>query len=60
MCEKGVSLYLEDSECNDITLMEKIKELTPDKLLEMSKKTKLMSKSNPTEEIVNQLKSTIK
>ena len=27
MCEKGVSLYLEDSECNEENLLFKIKEI---------------------------------
>ena len=60
MCEKGVSLYLEDAQCNAGTLLEKIKELDDDKLFQMQKKADELAQKNPTQEIVNQLKSTIK
>lgn len=62
MCEKGVSLYLEDSECNEENLLAKIKEIldSQDKFADMVEKTKELAKNNPTEEIVRQLKSTIK
>ncbi len=59
MCEKGVSLYIEDSECTCENLLKKINEITDEKLLQMSKKAKELAKINPTEEIVKQLKSTI-
>lgn len=62
MCEKGVSLYLEDSECNEDNLLFKINELISDKekLSKMQEKAKALAKDNPTEKIVNQLKSIIK
>lgn len=62
MCEKGISLYLEDSECNEESLLTKIKEIldSQDKFADMVEKTKELAKNNPTEEIVRQLKSTIK
>lgn len=62
MCERGVSLYLEDSECNEDNLLFKIKELVSDKekLVNMQEKAKELAKKNPTDEIVNQLKSIIK
>lgn len=62
MCERGVSLYLEDSECNEDILLFKIKELVSDKekLVNMQEKAKELAKKNPTDEIVNQLKSIIK
>lgn len=62
MLERGVSLYLEDSECNEDNLLFKIKELISDKnkFAEMSAKTEEFSKVNPTERIVEQLKSIIK
>ena len=62
MCEKGVSLYLEDSECNEETLLGKIKEILDNSSIfeSMVAKTKELAKNNPTEEIVKQLKSTIK
>ncbi len=62
MCEKGVSLYLEDSDCNKENLLAKIKEIidSSDKFADMVEKTKELAKNNPTEEIVKQLKSTIK
>lgn len=62
MCEKGVSLYLEDSDCNEENLLAKIKEILDcsDKFSIMVEKTKELAKNNPTEEIVRQLKSTIR
>lgn len=62
MCEKGISLYLEDSECNEENLLVKIKEIlnSSEKFADMVEKTKELAKNNPTEEIVRQLKSTIK
>ncbi len=62
MTDKGVSLYLEDSECNKNSLLEKILEIINDdnKLLSMQKKASELAKNNPTEEIIKQLKSTIK
>lgn len=61
MCDKGVSLYLEDSDCNEINLLNKIKEIMDNeqKLFEMEEKAKNLAKDNPTENIVKQLKSTI-
>ena len=58
MCDKGVSLYLEDSDCTSENLLKKIKEIDDEKLLQMCEKAKELSKNNPTEEIVKQLKST--
>ena len=62
MCDRGVSLYLEDSECNGENLLNKINEILSDKskLSEMYEKAKELSKDNPTEKIVSQLKSIIK
>lgn len=60
MCDKGISIYLEDSDCNGENLLNKIKEIDEQKLNQMSEKAKELAKINPTEEIVNQLKSTIK
>ncbi len=60
MCAKGVALYLEDSECTDENLLNKINEIDDKKLKEMCEKAKELAKINPTEEIVKQLKSTIK
>ncbi len=62
MCEKGVALYLEDSECNGENLLNQIKEImnNKEKLSAMQAKAKELAKANPTEEIVKQLKSTIK
>ena len=59
MCDKGISLYLEDAECNEENLLYKIKEIL-NKVDDMSAKTKELTKTNPTEEIVKQLKSIIK
>ena len=61
MCEKGVALYLEDSDCSGEALLSKIKEILDDKekLDSMRDKAKELAKMNPTEEIVKQLKSTI-
>ena len=61
MCENGVSLYLEDADCNSETLLSKINELLADenKLAQMQAKTKDLLKNNPTNEIVKQLKSII-
>lgn len=59
MCEQGVSLYLEDSECNEENLLFKIKEILS-KIEPMSERAKKLAKTNPTEEIVKQLKSIIK
>ncbi|MBE7704721.1 MAG: undecaprenyldiphospho-muramoylpentapeptide beta-N-acetylglucosaminyltransferase [Cyanobacteria bacterium SIG29] len=58
MCEKGISLYLEDSDCNDKNLLQKIKEALSNHE-QMSEKAKNLVKTNPTEEIVKQLKSII-
>lgn len=62
MCEKGASIYLEDSDCNNIKLLEIINSILKDKnkLKLMQENTKNLIKSNPTEEIVKQLKSIIK
>lgn len=60
LCNKGVALYLEDNDCNGDALLEKIKEINTDEnLSKMQAKAKELAKGNPTEEIVNQLKSTI-
>ena len=62
MVERGVSLYLEDSDCNGDNLLAKLNEIISDslKLSEMYSKTKEIAKENPTYRIVNQLKSIIK
>lgn len=61
MCEKGVSLYLEDSECNKENLLDKINEINKNENLQkMSEKAKELAKNNPALDIVNQLKSIIK
>ncbi len=62
MCDKGIALYLEDADCTGETLLEKVKEIfnNNEKLSLMCEKTKELAKTNPTEEIVKQLKSTIK
>ena len=60
MCEKGVSLYLEDSECTGESLLDKVKELNNDETLKiMTQKAVELAKNNPTEDIVKQLKSII-
>lgn len=61
MCEKGVALYLEDADCNGESLLNKIKEIinNKEKLHLMREKARELAKTNPTEEIVKQLKSTI-
>ncbi len=62
MCEKGISLYIEDEDCNAENLLKMIKELLNDgeMLLKMREKTALYVKNNPADEIVKQLKSIIK
>ena len=61
MCEKGVALYLEDSECTGENLLEKIKEMNNNETLDyMRQKAAELAKNNPTQDIVNQLKSIIK
>ncbi len=62
MCEKGISLYIEDKDCNAENLLKTIKELltNKDKLVQMQTKTGLLAKNNPADEIVKQLKSIIK
>ncbi len=61
MCDKGVSVYLEDKECTAENLLNKIYEIVNDsnKLSSMCENTKKLAKNNPAEEIVKQLKSTI-
>ncbi len=59
MCEKGVALYLEDAECCEDNLLFKINEILSN-VEAMSAKAKELAKTNPTEEIVKQLKSIIK
>lgn len=59
MCERGISLYLEDCECNEENLLFKIKEVLAN-LEKISLKVKDFADSNPTEKIVEQLKSIIK
>ncbi len=62
MCEKGLALYLEDDECNSQNLLSMIKKfINDDNLLNsMQDKAKQFAQNNPSEEIVKQLKSTIK
>lgn len=62
MCEKGVSLYLEDADCNENTLLKMIKDVIEDEkiLNKMQEIAADLSQKNPTEEIVKQLKSTIR
>ena len=60
MCEKGVALYLEDSDCTGENLLKKINELNNNEVLsDMVEKAKELAKNNPTEDIVKQLKSII-
>ena len=59
MCDKGVALYLEDSDCTGENLLKKIQEIDDNKLQEMSNSANELAKNNPTEEIVKQLKSII-
>ena len=62
MVERGTSLYIEDSECSPDNLLEQINYLLSDekKLTEMKEAAKKFAKTNPTEEIIKQLKSIIK
>ena len=62
MCSKGISLYLEDNDCNGENLLNNINKLLNDseKLNSMHECLKNISLKNPTQEIVNQLKSIIK
>ncbi len=62
MCDKGVSLYLEDADCNKVNLLSMIKEIIFDekKFCLMQSRVKEYSTANPTEKIVKQLKSTIR
>jgi UDP-N-acetylglucosamine--N-acetylmuramyl-(pentapeptide) pyrophosphoryl-undecaprenol N-acetylglucosamine transferase len=61
MCEKGVALYLEDSDCTGENLLAKIKEIDNNETLAvMREKAKALALNNPTAEIVKQLKSTIR
>ncbi len=59
MTDRGTALYLEDSDCSGNNLLNKINELLNDenKLMQMRKKAEEFAKTNPTQEIVNQLKS---
>ena len=57
MCDKGVSLYLEDSECNGNSLLDLIKKLDESQITQMQNKAKELAITNPTEVIVAQLKS---
>ncbi len=61
MCDKNVSLYLEDKDCTSENLISKIYEIINDKnkLELMRENIKNLTKINPTEKIVKQLKSTI-
>ena len=61
MCERGTSLYLEDSECNDNSLYKLITGIVndKDKLNSMRENAKNCAKTNPAEQIVKQLKSII-
>ncbi len=61
MCERGTSLYLEDSECNDNSLYKLITGIVndKDKLNSMRESAKNCAKTNPAEQIVKQLKSII-
>ncbi len=62
MKEKGISLYLEDSDCNEENLLNNINQLLLNENIFnlMQEKTKEFSGKNPAQEIVNQLKSIIK
>lgn len=62
MCEKGASLYLEDSDCTGEKLLEKLKSLiaNPQKISEMGAIAKSLSNPDSTENIIKQLKSIIK
>ncbi len=62
MCRRGLALYLEDEECSSENLLSKIKELTDNEntLHIMQGRAEEFAKNNPAEEIIKQLKSTIK
>lgn len=62
MCEKGTSLYIEDADCSSENLLAKINELLSDKekLNRMCLNAENLAKDNPTEKIIEQLKSIIK
>ncbi len=62
MCEKNAALYVEDADCNRDVVLEKIKSLIndPQMLLNMQEASVSLSKSNASENIVNQLKKIIK
>ncbi len=61
MCEKGVSLYLEDADCTGENLLNTISQVLSDndKLNKMRECTVALAKTNPADTIVNQLKSII-
>lgn len=61
MCENGASLYMEDSETNEKTLLNNLKILLEDKnkLQQLKKNAEGLAKFDGAEEIVKQLKSFI-
>ena len=61
MCEKGVSLYLEDSDCSAENLLNTVSQVLSDKdkLNKMKECTISLATTNPADTIVNQLKSII-
>ncbi|MBQ4122307.1 undecaprenyldiphospho-muramoylpentapeptide beta-N-acetylglucosaminyltransferase [bacterium] len=62
MVERGTSLYIEDNECTGDTLLSALNDIlsNKNKLFNMSEAAKNFAKNNPTQKIVNQLKSIIK
>lgn len=62
MCDKGASLYLEDSDCNKENLLDMLKDLinNPQKISQMGIIAKSLSNDKSTENIIKQLKSIIK
>ena len=59
MTNKGVSLYLEDADCNENNLLNMISQIITDKqtLNTMRDNISKLTKTNPADEIVKQLKS---
>ncbi len=59
MCDKGISVYLEDKDCTGKNLLNKINEIINDKnkLELMRENAEKAAKINPAREIVNQLRS---
>lgn len=60
MCDKGLSLYIEDKDCNSENLLNKIKEINNETFNQIHKIVENLTKTNPTDNIVEQLNSMIK